>query len=146
MSLLAFLTSAVGGTLLGGATQLLGTFANEAKEWSASKRRIAEIAALKERDIAVGELAAFTKAQEGSLASSYQPPPTAPMGMHWCFTLVECLTRAVRPLMVAGACAYIWTRDPTTLGGLQPEILTASFACVYFWLGQRHQLATAGRK
>lgn len=35
MSLLSFLASAAGGTLLGGVTQLLGTFAGEAKEWSA---------------------------------------------------------------------------------------------------------------
>jgi hypothetical protein len=46
----------------------------------------------------------------------------------------------VRPLMVAGACAYIWTRPPEQLAGLQPEILTVSFACVYFWLGVRHQM------
>lgn len=146
MSLIAFLTSAVGGTVLGGVTQLLGTFANEAKEWSASKRRIAELQAMKERDIAIGELAAFTKAQEGTLASSYQPPTNAPMGMHWLFTVVECVTRAVRPLMVIGACGYIWTRPPEVLGNLQPEILTVSFACIYFWLGMRHQMANAGKK
>lgn len=146
MSLLAFLTSAVGGTLLGGLTQLLGTFASEAREWSASKRRIAEIGAMKDRDIAVGELAAFAKAQEGTLASSYQPPPAAPLAMHWVFAVVEAFTRAIRPLMVVGACAYIWTRPPEVLGGLQPEILTVSFTCVYFWLGIRHQASVGGRK
>lgn len=146
MSLLSFLASAAGGTLLGGVTQLLGVFANEAKEWSASKRRIAELAALKEKQIAIGELQAFTKAQEGTLASSYQPPQNAPMGMHWLFTMVECLTRAIRPLMVIGACAYIWTRPPETLAGLQGEILVVSFACIYFWLGMRHQMAVGGKK
>jgi hypothetical protein len=139
MGFFDFLTSAVGGTLLGGATQLLGSAVGELKEWSASKRRIAEIVALKERDIAVGELAAFAKAMEGTLASGYQPPPAASMGMHWLFTMVECLTRLIRPLMVIGACIYIWTREPAVLGGLQGEILTVSFACVYFWLGVRHQ-------
>lgn len=139
MGFFDFLTSAVGGTLLGGATQLLGSAVGELKEWSASKRRIAEIVALKERDIAVGELAAFSKAMEGTIGSGYQPPVTASMGMHWLFTLVECLTRLIRPLMVIGACVYIWTREPGILGGLQGEILTVSFACVYFWLGVRHQ-------
>jgi hypothetical protein len=139
VSLISFIASAAGGTILGGITQLLGTFAGEAKEWSASKRRIAEITAMKERDIAIGELAAFTKAQEGTLASAYQPPPAAPMGMHWCFTLVEVLTRAIRPLMVVGACAYIWTRPPEVLGGLQGEILAVSFGTINFWLGIRHQ-------
>jgi hypothetical protein len=139
MSVIAFLTSAVGGTLLGGVTQLLGTFAAEAKEWSASKRRIAEIAALKEKQIAVGELAAFAKAQEGALGSGYQPPAHAAMWMHGLMCIVEALTRAIRPLMVIGACAYIWTRPPEILGGLHGEILTVSFACVYFWLGVRHQ-------
>lgn len=139
MSLLSFLASAAGGTILGGVTQLLGTFAGEAKEWSASKRRIAEIHAMKERDIAIGELAAFTKAMEGTLGSSYQPPSNAPMGMHWVFTVIEAATRLVRPTMVAGACVYIWTRPPEVLGGLQGEILTVSFATVYFWLGIRHQ-------
>jgi hypothetical protein len=42
--------------------------------------------------------------------------------------------------MVAGACWYIWSRPAEQLAGLQPEILTVSFACVYFWLGVRHQL------
>lgn len=139
MGFFDFFTSAVGGTLLGGATQLLGSAVGELKEWSASKRRIAEIVALKERDIAVGELAAFAKAMEGTLGSGYQPPTAASMGMHWLFTLVECLTRLIRPLMVIGACIYIWTREPAVLGGLQGEILTVSFACVYFWLGVRHQ-------
>jgi hypothetical protein len=146
MSLIAFLTSAVGGTVLGGLTQVLGTGMHELKEWSASKRRIAEIGALKEKQIAIGELAAFTKAQEGTMGTSYQPPSNAPMAMHWVFTLVEALTRLIRPAMVIGACAYIWTRPPETLGALQPEILTVSFACVYFWLGIRHQAAVGGKK
>ena len=139
MSIISFLASAAGGTILGGVTQLLGTFAGEAKEWSASKRRIAELTAMKERDIAIGELAAFTKAQEGTLASNYQPPSNASMGMHWVFTLVEALTRVIRPLMVIGACAYIWTRPASELGGLNGEILTVSFATIYFWLGVRHE-------
>jgi hypothetical protein len=146
MSIISFLMSAAGGTLLGGATQALGSVVGEAKEWSASKRRIAELTALKEKQIAIGELEAFTKAQEGTMASSYQPPAGAPMGMHWCFTLVECATRAVRPAMVAGACLYIWTRPAETLGGLQPDILVVSFATIYFWLGVRHQAAAAKKK
>lgn len=146
MSLLAFLTSAVGGTALGGITQLLGTFANEAKEWSASKRRIAELTAIKEKQIALGELEAFTKAQEGLGGTNYQPPGNAPMWIHGLLAIVEALTRSIRPLMVVGACAYIWTRPPETLGGLEPEILTCSFACIYFWLGIRHQAAVARKK
>ena len=135
-----FLMSAMGGSLLGGITQLLGIFAGEAKEWSASKRRIAELQALKERDIAIGELEAFTKAQAGTMASAYQPPVNAPMGMHWLFTVVECITRLIRPLMVLGACAYVWSLPKETLGNLQAEIITFSFACGYFWLGTRLQV------
>jgi len=146
MSLISFLTSAVGGTLLGGVVQMLGTGVAELREWSASKRRIAELQALKEKQIAIGELEAFTKAQSGTLASQYQPPPAAPMGMHWLFTVVECLTRSIRPLMAVGACVYIWTRPPEMLGELQAEILVASFSCIYFWLGIRHQAAVARKK
>jgi hypothetical protein len=140
MSLLAFLTSAVGGTLLGGATQLLGTGIKELTEWSASKRRIAELAALKEKNIAEGELAAFAKAQETNTTSSYLPPPTAPTWMHGLFTIAAFASQMVRPCMVAGACLYIWTRPAAELGQLHGEILTFSFACGYFWLGVRHQL------
>lgn len=139
MSLLSFFTSAVGGTVLGGAVQLLGSAVGELKEWSASKRRIAEIAAIKEKNIAVGELAAFTKAQEGLIGSNYVPPPTAPSWMHGAFTITEFCTRMVRPLMVAGACWYVWSRDTQVVKDLQSEILMFSFACGYFWLGQRHQ-------
>ncbi|MFM8336525.1 MAG: hypothetical protein ACKODK_13275, partial [Opitutaceae bacterium] len=64
MSFWNFLISAAGGTILGGVTQMLGTVVAEAREWSASKRRIAELQALKEKEIAIGELEAFTKAQE----------------------------------------------------------------------------------
>ena len=140
MSFLSFLASAAGGTILGGATQLLGTLVGEAKEWSASKRRIAEIAALKEKQIAIGELEAFGKAVEGTTTPSYVPPPNAPSWMHGLMTIAAFTTQMVRPMMVAGACWYIWSRPADQLAGLQPEILVVSFACVYFWLGVRHQL------
>ena len=140
MSLLSFLASAAGGTILGGATQLLGSIVGEAKEWSASKRRIAEIAALKEKQIAIAEVEAFAKAVEGTTGSSYAPPAGAPNWMHGLMTIAAFCTQMVRPAMVAGACTYIWTRPADQLAGLQPEILTVSFACVYFWLGVRHQL------
>jgi len=146
MSLLSFLASAAGGTLLGGFTQLLSIFAGEAKEWSASKRRIAELQAAKERDIAIGELDAFKKAQDGAIGSNYQPPAAAPMGMHWVFTVVEAITRLVRPMMVLGACWYIWTLPPATLGALQNEIVAFCFACGYFWLGIRFQKQMYGTK
>ena len=139
MGLLSFLASAAGGTLLGGFTQLLSVAAGEAKEWSASKRRIAELQAAKERDIAIGELEAFRKAQEGAIGTNYQPPSNAPMGMHWLMAIVEALTRCVRPVMVIGACAYIWTLPTEKLGELQPEIVSFCFACGYFWLGIRFQ-------
>lgn len=140
MGLVSFLASAAGGTILGGVTQVLGSAVGELKEWSASKRRIAEIAALKEKQIAVGELEAFTKAVEGTAGTGYTPPPTAPSWMHGLMTIGAFTTQMVRPLMVFGACWYIWTRPSDQLAGLQPEILTVSFACVYFWLGVRHQL------
>mgnify|MGYP003345577026 FL=1 len=140
MSLLSFLASAAGGTILGGATQVLGSIVGEAKEWSASKRRIAEIAALKEKQIAIAEVEAFAKSVEGTTGSSYVPPPTAPNWMHGLMAIAAFSTQMVRPLMVAGACVYIWSRPADQLAGLQPEILTVSFACIYFWLGVRHQL------
>ena len=146
MSFLSFLASAAGGTLLGGFTQLLSVVAGEAKEWSASKRRIAELQAAKERDIAIGELEAFKKAQEGAVNSNYQPPANASIGMHWLFTVVEAITRLVRPAMVLGACVYIWTLPSATLGALQPEIVSFCFACGYFWLGIRFQKQMYGTK
>lgn len=146
MSLLAFLASAAGGTILGGVTQLLSIVAGEAKEWSAAKRRIAELQAIKERDIAIGELEAFRKAQEGATGTSYQPPSNAPMGMHWIFTVVEAITRLIRPLMVIGACVYIWTLPESTLGALKPEIVAFCFANGYFWLGIRFQQKLYGTK
>lgn len=138
MSFLSFLLSAAGGTLLGGVTQLLGTFASEAREWSASKRRIAELQAIKEKDIAIGELQAFTTAQAG-FTNSYNPPPTAPSWMHGVFTVVEAITRLVRPAMAAGACWYVWSLPSEELGVLKPEVVTFCFAVGYAWIGIRHQ-------
>jgi hypothetical protein len=140
MSLISFLASAAGGTLLGGVTQVLGSAVSELKEWSASKRRIAEIAALKEKAISIAEVEAFAKAVEGTTNTSYSPPPHAPAWTHGLMTIAAFTTQMVRPVMVAGACWYIWSRPTEQLAGLQPEILTVSFACVYFWLGVRHQL------
>ena len=140
MSLISFLASAAGGTILGGLTQVLGSAVGELKEWSASKRRIAEIAALKEKQIAIAEVEAFAKAVEGTVGSSYTPPANAPSWQHGLLAIAAFSTQMVRPLMVAGACLYIWTRPADQLAGLQPEILTVSFACVYFWLGVRHQM------
>jgi len=141
MSLISFLASAAGGTILGGLTQVLGSAVGELKEWSASKRRIAELAAMKEKQIAIAEVEAFAKAVEGTVNSSYAPPPTAPSWMHGLLAIAAFSTQMVRPLMVAGACAYIWTRPADQLAGLPPEILTVSFARVYFWLGVRHQMS-----
>ena len=140
MSLLSFLASAAGGTILGGITQFLGSGIAELKEWSASKRRIAEIAALKEKAISVAEVEAFAKAVEGTSGTGYSPPPNASSWMHGLMTIAAFTTQMVRPVMVGGACWYIWSRPTDQLAGLQPEILTVSFACVYFWLGVRHQL------
>jgi hypothetical protein len=67
------------------------------------------------------------------------------MAMHWVFTLVEAITRLVRPAMVAGACIYVWSRPAEVVAGLQQEILLFSFACGYFWLGTRLQRQLAGR-
>jgi len=139
MGLLSFLASAAGGTVLGGITQLLGTFASEAKEWSASKRRIAELTAMKERDIAIGELQAFTKAQEASISSGYTPPETASAWMHGLFTIVEALTRIIRPALVIWAAFYIFNLPASVAGPLQPEIVAVAFACIYFLLCVRHQ-------
>jgi len=138
MSLLSFLASAAGGTVLGGLTQLLATFASEAKEWSASKRRIAELQAIKERDIAIGELQAFIKAQEG-FTSTYTPPVTAPGWTHAVFTIVEAFIKLVRPIMVVGACWYLWTLPSADLAGLRPEIVAFCFSVGYAWIGIRHQ-------
>ena len=140
MSLISFLASAAGGTLLGGVTQVLGSAVGELKEWSASKRRIAELQALKEKEIAIGELEAFSKAVEGTTSSSYAPPTIS--GRTIC---VVNAAMVIRPCIQfgavgGGACWYIWSRPSDQLMGLQPEILTVSFACVYFWLGVRHQL------
>jgi hypothetical protein len=142
MGLISFLASAAAGPLLGGAVQFISAGVGELKEWSASKRRIAEIAALKERDIAVGELAAFTEAVEGTKSTGYQPPANLYPWVHVIFALAEFTTRMVRPCMVAGACWYIWNLSPEDLQGLQGEVISVSFATIYFWLGIRQNKPT----
>lgn len=142
MGLLSFLASAAAGPLLGGAVQFLSAGVGELKEWSASKRRIAELTAMKERDIAIGELNAFTEAVSNLGASNYTPPPTAPSWMHGLFVCAEFFNRIVRPSMVTGACWYIWTLPPAALQGLQGEVVAVSFATIYFWLGIRQNKPT----
>jgi hypothetical protein len=142
MSLISFLASAAAGPLLGGAVQFLSAGVGELKEWSASKRRIAEIVAMKERDIAIGELNAFTAAVSDLNGSHYTPPDSAPSWMHALFTIAEFTVRMVRPSMVAGACWYIWTLPPAALQGLQGEVVAVSFATIYFWLGIRQNKPT----
>ena len=142
MGLLSFLASAAAGPLLGGAVQFLSAGVGELKEWSASKRRIAELTAMKERDIAIGELTAFNTALSNTGPSGYSPPENAAWWLHAPFVFAEFFNRIVRPSMVTGACWYIWTLPPAALQGLQGEVVAVSFATIYFWLGIRQNKPT----
>lgn len=142
MSLIAFLTSAVGGTLLSSGMQF-------AQEWFAVRRakaesemKIAEMRALSEIKIEEKQLEAFVKAQ-GSMESTWKPGANTPVSLVWIYGLAEVLIKLVRPLMVIAAFWLVWViyNTQTELGRdtLDAEILTFCFSVGYFWLGQRYQ-------
>lgn len=142
MSLIAFLTSAVGGTLLSSGMQF-------AQEWFAVRRakaesemKIAELRALSEIKIEEKQLEAFVKAQ-GTLESTWKPGGNAPVWLTCAYGLTEIAIKLVRPLMVAMAFALVAqiyrTQSASGQTTLDAEILTFCFSVGYFWLGQRYQ-------
>lgn len=142
MSLIAFLTSAVGGTLLSGATQF-------AQEWFAVRRakaesemKIAELKALSEIKIEEKQLEAFVKAQ-GSMESSWKPDTRTPLWIVCAYGLAEITIKLVRPAMVLMSfwlVAKIYAgQSAVDQNNLDAEILTFCFSVGYFWLGQRYQ-------
>ena len=142
MSLIAFLTSAVGGTLLSGGMQF-------AQEWFAIRRakaesemKISELKALSEIKIEEKQLEAFVKAQ-GSLESTWKPGSTSPVWLTCAYGLTEIGIKLVRPLMVLVSFWLVakiyFTSTDLGQSTLDAEILTFCFSVGYFWLGQRYQ-------
>lgn len=142
MSLIGFLTSAVGGSILGG----LGQAATQALEvWRAnqeSKRKIEEMKVLATIKVEEQSIAAFQESLK-SRNGSFTMPQNATTGMNWVFVLVEAVVRLMNPILTVAAIVILWDFYHKLDSGAQkefyPEIAAFSFAVCYWWIGQRYQ-------
>jgi hypothetical protein len=143
MSLIAFLSSAIGGTLLSGVQQL-------AQEWFAVRRmraeselRLAELDKMATIKMDEMQWKAFEKGQAMTGTSSWVPNSSTPIWLTCAFGLSEIVIKLVRPLMVAFAFAFIWwtfvETSGTERGELASSIQVFCFSIGYFWIGQRYQ-------
>lgn len=142
MSIIAFLTSAVGGSLLGAlgqaATQLMETWrANQE-----SKRKIEEMKALAAIKVEETSWAAFQESMK-SRSSSFTMPANATPAQNWIFVVVEAIVRLVNPMLTLAAIIILFNFYHTLDTGAQreffPEVAAFSFAVCYWWIGQRYQ-------
>lgn len=142
MSLIAFLTSSVGGALLGalgqGVTQLIENYrANQE-----SKRKIAEMEALAKIKVEETSWAAFQESLKAR-SSSFTMPANATPWQNWVFVIVEAIVRLVNPALTLAAVLILWnfyhTLSAELKGQFFPEVAAFSFAVCYWWIGQRYQ-------
>ena len=143
MSLIAsLLTSAAGGGLLG----VLGQGVNNCLEiWRASaesKRKIAEIIALKDVKVEESSWACFNETLK-TRNSSFTMPQNATVWQNWVFVGVEAIVRLMNPILTLGAIVILWnfyhSLDAAAQREFFPEISAWAFACTYWWIGQRAQ-------
>ena len=143
MSLIAsLLTSAAGGGLLG----VLGQGVNNCLEiWRSnaeSKRKIAEIIALKDVKVEESSWACFNETLK-TRNSSFTMPQNATVWQNWVFVGVEAIVRLMNPILTLGAIVILWnfyhSLDAEAQREFFPEISAWAFACTYWWIGQRAQ-------
>lgn len=142
MSLIAFLTSAVGGSILGVFGQAATTAIEIIRANQETKRKIAEMEALAKIKIEETSWAAFQESLKAR-NSSFTMPANATVGMNWVFVIVEATVRMINPVLTAAAVSILWnfyhTLDPVAQKEFFPEVAAFSFAVCYWWIGQRYQ-------
>lgn len=143
MSLLAFLSSAVGGTLLSGVQQWVQEWMATRRAKAESEMRLAEAKALSDIKMDENQWAAFTEAQKQAGTSSWVPTDNTPKSLVYAFGLSEVFIKLVRPMMVVGSFAFLFYIYQQTTDAEQAElntsICTFCFSVGYFWIGQRYQ-------
>jgi hypothetical protein len=143
MSLLAFISSALGGTLLSGVQQL-------AQEWFAVRRmkaeseiKMAEMNAMASIKMDELQWKAFEKSQSLTGTSSWVPTDKTPVWLTCAFGIAEILIKLVRPAMVLASYYFIaltfQDSGPADKPELAAAIQTFCFSVGYFWIGQRYQ-------
>lgn len=149
MGLLSFLTSAVGGVVLGEvgkwATMGLETF----KANQESKRKIAEMQALSTIKLEEGKWEAFRESLKAG-DSEYKIPDGLTgvwLGIISAVLLaVHVATKAVRICLVAWAAWFLAHMYALAIGAerdqMTIELMTMCFAVLYWWIGERYQRRT----
>lgn len=141
MSILGFLTSTLGGSVLG----WLGHILTSVFElWRKKKEQDLQIELMKvqsEMAVKVKEWEAFTAAQN-SLGSTFKVPVHAAPWAASFYTFCEALVRIVRPYLtfiasVLIAVVYL-TADPAQRGPLAIEINAGCWLIITFWFGNRY--------
>ena len=150
MSLLGFLSSAVGGALLGEIGKWASGWIEMRKADADSKRRIAELKAMSEIKVTEEQWKTFRESLSQGNSEYTIPNGLGPKALTWVsFILlgVHACVKMVRVIMVGWAAVFMYLLWHDTPEGpdktyLLYELTAISFAVIYWWIGERYQRRT----
>lgn len=157
---MSFITSALGGSLLGGVLSVVQRFADVFVKKKEADIEIARAKALSELKVKEGELNAFTASQSQS-ESDYDPDPLPASAPVWAIIsrmFVDCLRVLVdafrvftRPgltwaLVIAVVYLMVAGKLPNfTLEAIAADLVFTMSTAVMWWFGSRPLQRTAGK-
>lgn len=147
--IMGFLSSAVGGALLGEFGKGITTLVSDWKEDRASARKIREMQALSNIKVDEKLLDVFQEGIKSTYSDFTIPSQCSPIAatvfssvllfIHFCI-------RMVRVILIGWAAYFLYHLYNTSAGEdrkyLVYELTAICFACVYMWLGERYQKRT----
>lgn len=124
-------TGALGGGLLGIASQFLVGWMETRRLDAESARKIAEMKALAEIKAEESAWQAFSAAQGAARPAGNEPG--------WCAAVLTLTRPALTVLLVAFACYVYSTATPAVRAEMTTETTACCFGAVWFWFGSRYQ-------
>lgn len=150
MSLIGFLSSAVGGALLGEVGKWATGFLEMKKADAESKRKMAELKAMSEIKVTGEQWKTFRESLSQGNSEFTIPNGLGPkmLTITTCVLLfVHFAVKMVRVLLVWWAAYFMYslwngTPDGADKTYLLYEITAIAFAVIYWWIGERYQKRT----
>jgi len=150
MSLLGFLSSAVGGALLGEVGKWATGFLEMKKADAESKRKLAELKAMSEIKVTEEQWKTFRETLSQGNSEYSIPENLGPKSLtiiSFVLLGVHTATKMVRVVMVGWAAVFMYFLWNSTPEGpdktyLLYELTAISFAVIYWWIGERYQKRT----
>jgi hypothetical protein len=142
--MLSFLTSALGGSLVGGLLNLVNGWSDTFRKERETKMQIALIGAQTESQEKTAAWQAFAESQKGH--DGFDVPanvwPWVASVVTLCLGLVESLRRFTRPGLTWGLLVFLWHVYGQSAGAVQAALLSditfGAFTAFFWWFGERY--------